>query len=314
MTKSHVNLKNRTKFKADYVNLASSLSILCIAIFASIGLSPEISRYVKRGLSLCYSTIIPAVFPFMILSDLMLSLMHFEKINFFRKVFTKLFKINGYAMTAFICGLICGFPVAVKVSNELYMQGKITKNECERLIGFSNNASPAFVISGIGYGLRGSLKDGLILYFVSVISSVIIGVIFSMKEEASEGKAFENNFNFSLTDSVRNASYNTLNICGFITLFSVILGLLRIFIKNDLLFLFISPLLEIGNASKLISTYPHITAEVSLSLTAFAVTFSGFSVHFQSKSILNKSGISMKKYYIQKLLSGILAALICLAA
>ena len=61
---------------------------------------------------------------------------------------------------------------SIVTNAERYKVVKISKNECERLIGFSNNASPAFVISGVGYALFGSIRIGVFLYILSFISSI----------------------------------------------------------------------------------------------------------------------------------------------
>ena len=304
-------LNCRTNFKAEFINLIVSLMLFIIGISLAVFFSPAISEDVRSGLTLCYTAIIPSVFPFMILSDLMLSYMHFEKISFFRRLFSRLFKINGYAISALISGIICGFPVGVKVARELYLKGKITKCECERLISFSNNASPAFVISGVGYGLLGSLRLGVILYAITLSSSLISGILFSLFSKYEKETVSEEEIPFSLSQSVKNASLATLNVCGFITLFSVIIGLMKRLIKKDIILLFISPFLEIGNAAKIIATNTLFPFEASISLLAFARGVSGFSVHFQSKSILRDTDISMKHYYITKLFTGALSSIIC---
>lgn len=311
ITQKYVKLKKQGNCRADFVNLLISLSILISSLLLSIMFSPLLSACVKQGLELCYTTIIPVVFPFMIISDLMLSCMHFEKIGFLRKIFTRLFKINGYAISAFVCGLICGFPVGVKIANDLYLEKKISKEECETLIGFCNNPSPAFVICGIGYGLRESIRDGLVIYIISVSSAIISGILFSPKKSTSSEITLDNSFTFSLASSVNKASYNTLNICGYITLFSVILGFLKKIIKNSTVFILFSTFLEIGNSAKLISECPDFSSELSLLLICFAVSFSGFSVHLQARSMLTDNRISMLKYYLMKSTSSVMAVLMC---
>lgn len=311
MKRNNKNLILKVNFKAEIVFFLVSLSIFVFALTLSALLAPMISEGVRSGILFCFSVIIPSIFPFMILADLLVFFMHFEKIKFLRGLFSRLFKINGYAISVFLIGLISGFPIGAKLSRELYISGKISKNECERLIGISNNASPAFVISGVGYGLFGSLKLGLLLYFISIISSAFAGLItarFAKNEFEIEYNAISS---FSFTESVKSATRACINICGFICFFSVIIHFINQSLKNELLVAFLSSFLEIGNAAKFISSVS-LPELIKLPLLSFAIGFSGLSVHFQSKSILSDTDISMNKYYLMKLLSATLSAAIML--
>lgn len=307
MKQNSKNLNFKTNFKAEIGFLLTSLSIFVFAMCLSTLFSPVISEGVRSGISFCISVIIPSAFPFMILADLLLYFMHFEKIKAARELFFRLFKINGYAISVLLTGLISGFPIGAKLARELYISGKISKKECERLIGFSNNASPAFVISGIGFGLLGSLKTGVFLYFISVISSLTAGLIWALFAKREICVACDYSNSFSFTNSIKSATKATLNICGFICFFSVIIDLLCKIIKSELALAVISSFLEVGNASRFI-TELNLSYTIKLPLLAFAISFSGISVLFQSKSILSDTDISMKIYYVMKLFSGILSA------
>ncbi len=309
MKQNSKNLSLKAKFKAEFVIFLFSLSIFIFALSLSTLFSPLISGGVKSGLSFCFSVILPSAFPFMILSDALLFFMYFEKIKPLRRLFSRLFKINGYAISVFLAGLISGFPIGAKLARELYISGKISKNECERLIGFSNNASPAFVISGIGFGLLGSLKTGIFLYLISIASSITSGIVFSFSEKRESDSEYNFKHSYSFVDSIKSATKASVIICGFICFFSVVIDLLAKIIKNDWAMAFISSFLEIGNAAKFITSlnFPDI---ITLPLLAFAISFSGFSVHFQSKSLLSDTDISMKKYYIMKIFSSLISALL----
>lgn len=287
-----------------------SIFVITISILFSVILPSHINKFVKEGLSLCFNVVIASVFPFLIITDLFVAFSNFENVGFLQKVFEKLFKINKYAVSAFLCGLLCGFPLGVKVSADLYRNGCISKNECERLIGFSNNTGPAFLISGIGFAMRGSVIDGIILYFSMIISSILSGLILGIGKKPSSASKKQIEFKYNFSESVSNASLNTLNISAYIVLFSIITGVLSLIIKNNVIFSLILPFLEVSNAAKTLSLTNIFTKSETLILTSFAVSFSGVSVHMQAKSFLSKTDISMKTYYFAKLLQGLLASLI----
>lgn len=284
---------------------ASTLMLLfCVTL--SVVFAEEIADAARVGLRLCASSIIPAVFPFMVLSDLIVAYSPLEKSGFLRRSFERLFGISGAGITAFISGIICGFPLGVKSTVDLCREGHITKEEAERLIGFSNNTGPAFIIAGIGASMRGSLRDGIVLYAVLVLSAVLVGILFRKSGKKAAYVEIKRKNRFDLIQSVQNAGENTLNICSFIIFFSVIVGIVSSVLKSTPLLAVILPFLEVGNAASFLAE-ARIDRALSLALTAFATAFSGLSVHLQALSLLSGSGISRRKYFVMKLLQGLFA-------
>ena len=289
-----------------------SIFILTLSALISVFLSPYITKYTKDGLRLCSNTIIGSVFPFLILTDVIVGFARFDSIKCIRLLFEKIFNINGYAITAYAVGVICGFPLGVKVAVDLYKSGFISKDECERLIGFSNNTGPAFVVGGVGFGLRGSIKEGIILYTSMLAASILTGFLIGLgKTCTSMRNEREYNTTYDFTASVKNAAQNTLTICAFVVFFSVISGILSLVIKNEAIYSLLVSISEVSNAAKVLSrsAYPDY---ISLALTSFAISFSGISVHAQARCFILGTGISMRRYYTAKILQGALAAVITL--
>ena len=305
MTKSEIGAKKR-----NYINDALNLILLSLTVLFSVTLSPKISFFVKEGLTLCFEAIIGSVFPFMIITDAISQSLKFEDSYTLKKLFERLFKINGRAVSAFILGAVCGFPVGVKLAADMYKRGVINKDECERLIGFSSNMGPAFIISGVGAALCGSVTTGIILYAVALISAAISGAVLGLQKNPSSISSSSKNSVFSLTDSIKSATKSTVTICGFIIFFSAVCGVLSILVKNDFLCALTLPFFEISNATKKISALSFIPKNTKLIIIAFSVSFSGLSIYMQAKSFFEKAEISMKPYLEAKLLSGIISAFI----
>jgi len=284
-----------------------------LSLIFAILISEKISKYVRVGLELCTSTVISSVFPFLILTDLISSTPGFEEIRVLRKLFERAFKINGYAINSFLIGITCGFPIGAKSAAELYKNRKISKEECERLIGFCNNTGPAFIISGIGAAMRGSILDGVLLYLTMIISAIIVGIIFGIGKSYSQTRSACNNLYFDFPSSVKNAATNTLGICGFVVLFSVICGIISDFLKTSGFLFYILPFIEVTNAASILEKSTTLPKAFSLMLTSFSISFSGLSVHFQTSSFLRGLNISMKKYYLMKLAQGAVSSLLTLA-
>ena len=206
-------MPNKAFYK--YKSAIFTLFILTLSFSLSLFFPDEISRAVKRALSLSSNVIIPSVFPFIIISDYLYSYTDFGSFKIMGRLFERIFKINKSGLYAFTLGLICGFPLGVRCASELYENCEISKDEYERLIGFSNNTGPAFLICGIGLGLRGSVRDGIILYFSMLLSAITVGALFSIGKKCECIKETKRDKKpFYITESIKNAGLGTLNICS----------------------------------------------------------------------------------------------------
>ena len=157
--------------------------------------------------------------------------------------------------------------------------------------------------------MRGSVREGVILYLCMIFSAVLVGALFGIKKKPSKTRADIQRKGFDLTASVRTAAVGTINVCAFVTLFTVFAGFISLVIKNTALRLTVISFLEVGNACSLLSS---LSGSIfSLPLSAFAISFSGISVHLQGASVLAGYEISMNRYYKMKILQGIFAFLLC---
>ena len=281
-----------------------------IAILLLLIISKNVAYHVREGILLCFNVIIGSVFPFVIITDLAVSKLTLDRIDLLKRSFEHTFKISGAALSAFICGTLCGFPLGARLADKLYSEGAISKDEFERLIGISTNSGPAFVISGIGVAMRGNLKDGIFLYSISLASSILTGIIFSHGQKYSVGSYKMQNSCFNFTESVKNATLTTLSVCGFVTVFSVITGIFNALPISEGLKLITLPFLELSNAATVFSKTKLLTDNASFIITAFAISFTGFCAHLQVKSFISSKEISMKRYYLMKLLSASFSAII----
>jgi hypothetical protein len=255
--------------------------------------------------------IIPSVFPFLILTDIVIPYIKFENIKPLKYAFEKVFKISGCGVSALLCGLLCGFPIGARLAFSLYKTERISRDECERLMAISNNASPGYVISALGIGIRGSLRDGIILYLATVISAIITGSCCSFGKKCGTANALSFRPDYDFVCSVKESIGVCLNICGFVTTFSIFTGLIRKAIKTEILLCIILPFMEIGNAGAFLQSAECLSSNASLMLTAFATTFSGISVLAQTRGCIESSArISFTKYFLIKLLQGVISAVI----
>ena len=294
---------------------AVSLLMILLTVILATRYPKEISHSVSVGINLCKNVIVPSVFPYMVIADLIVSFVDFRQFRLLSFTFERIFAQKREALSAFILGILCGFPLGVIRACELYKRGVISKDEAERLIGFSNNAGLAFVVSGIGLGLLGDATLGVILYLTSIISSILVGALFAKRKCGNKGdiKATQANtepIRYSLTESIKRAGLNTIGVCSFIIIFSAMCGLIRSLSLPSYLYLLLVSLLEVGSATSIISKATYLKEPIKLAYLAFATASSGISVHLQARSHLTDLGISQRLYIPMKLLEGILCAIL----
>lgn len=288
----------------------------------------------RAGLELCGNVIIPSLFPFFVLSSLVVDLGLAGYIGkALEPVMGPLFRVNGACASALVLGFIGGYPVGAKTAITLYEQGQCSRTEAQRLLAFCNNSGPAFILGVVGAGVFSSSKVGLLLYLTHMLASCIVGILFRFYGGAGErGKkgrtTFQaKRFTTAFTQSVTGAMSSTLNICAFVLFFTVILRLLTLSGIVPAVAAgvgrVLSPLgVDAEWVKKLLTGLVEVSSGVSslggdgplaprVSMAAFILGWAGLSVHCQVLSFLGDSGLSPGTYFLGKALhGGISAALV----
>lgn len=288
----------------------------------------------REGLDLCFNVIIPSLFPFFVLSSLAVEL---GLVSYLGKllapVMGPLFRVPGEGAAALALGFVGGYPVGARTTLSLYEKGLCTRTEAERMLSFCNNSGPAFILGVVGAGVFSSSRAGLLLYLAHAAASVCVGLLFRFyKGEAREPRRrqaaprFEApRFSSAFTGAVRDSFTSILNICAFVIFFNVIIRLLSLTGILPALASGLGRLLSpfgfrsewgerlLTGALELSSGVWSLAAGGELSgrleLAAFMLGWAGLSVHCQVLSFLGGSGLSVKPYFLGKLLHGGLSAL-----
>lgn len=164
--------------KEAYRELLLGVAIVCAAL-ALILWPKEAMAAMKDGLRLCGNVIIPSLFPFFVLSSLVVELGLSRYLGkLFQPVMAPLFRVNGACTSAVALGFVGGYPVGARTAIALYQSGQCSKTEAERLLAFCNNAGPAFILGVVGAGVFGSGTVGLLLYLAHIAASLCVGLLF----------------------------------------------------------------------------------------------------------------------------------------
>ena len=250
-----------------------------------------------------------------------------------------LFNVPGEGAFAFLMGIISGYPVGAKIVSKFREDNVCTKEEGERLLAFTNNSGPLFIVGTVGISLFSDVKIGMLLLFTHILACITVGIIFRFwKKENKKYRSSETSADFepkiitfsNLGEVLKNSIMNSINtivmIGGFVVLFSVVVSILKntgllnvlavlltpifsfLHIPADFSSGIITGIIELTNGVKDISIIPIRDLNITIVLSAFLLGFGGISVLLQVFSIISKSDVSIKPYIIGKILHGIFAA------
>lgn len=262
-------------FKRNILPIIFVVIAICLVIFSRSNLEAT-----RNGLELWAFTVVPSLFPFFVITNL---LSKTNVVNILGKLLDKimkpLFNVPGIGGFAFVMGLISGYPVGAKVVSDFRKQQLVTKDEGERLLAFSNNSGPLFILSSVGISLFGDTKTGILLLCTHILSCTTVGIIlgkFSKKSDDdirnkinnrlntnnikkkenfkkqisnnnSSSRITLNNLGNILADSINNSISTIFLIGGFVVIFSVVISMLNTSHMLDLISNLFKPILQLFN-------------------------------------------------------------------
>ena len=333
MKKNHIYI---FKIKQLLLPFILILFTVFLVIFSNSNLSAA-----KNGLILWANSIVPSLFPFFVATEL---LSHTKLTYYLNKVLNKfmkpLFNVCGEGSFALIMGIISGYPIGAKIAANFRENNICSKEECERLLSFTNNSGPLFIIGTVGISMFGNSTIGFLLLITHLLASITVGIIFrfwkyKVKYNYSNSSYYKNlneNISFSnlggiIGNSISSSINTLLLIGGFVVLFSVIISILEtsnlldvlsncikplfslLNIPNEFATGFISGILELTNGLNIISNIASKKLSINIIVASFILGLGGFSILLQVWSTIAKTDLSIKPYILGKLLHGSFAAL-----
>lgn len=159
---------------------------------AALLLFPDVSAAAAReGVALCLQTVLPSLFPFFVLSSLLVQSDVPRLLSrAMAGVMYPLFGVSGAGASALILGLLGGYPVGARTVAELYGRGEIAREEAEQLLAFCNNSGPGFFLGVCGTAVFGSARAGAYLYLIHVGAALVTGVLLRATSACRAGRPF----------------------------------------------------------------------------------------------------------------------------
>ncbi len=285
--------------------LMASLSFFLILLRAE-----EAVLGMKRSLVLCAQTVIPSLFPFMAISELIVRSGAASILGrLLSPLFRGLFGIKGAGGTALLLGCACGFPIGAKSAVGLYDAGEISRGELCHLLCFCNQPSSAFVTSVVGISLFGSYRFGLLLYAITLLSGLAVGIgcRFLLKKDdfvpaKKESQAEPSSGVARFTDAVSRSARGMLTVCAFVCFFGTLVACLETLpalshVPHTLSTLLVGFFELTGGVARAATCTPPSLAAYA---AAWCLGWSGLSVHFQVLSLCERTGLSFRPYFAAK--------------
>ncbi|MCI8404620.1 MAG: hypothetical protein HFE49_06930 [Clostridia bacterium] len=272
--------------------------------------------YASDALNICFEMIVPSLFPFFICSGILIYSGFCELLaKAFQFCMFPLFRVSPAGSSAFILGIISGYPLGAITAGQLYESSYLSKTESERLLAFCNNSGPLFILGSVGIAVYSNIHYGIALYIAHILSALTVGFLFRFygrnKHSApptkmtSPDRSMGEIFDTALQNGIRNI----LTVCGAVLFFSVVSRLLLDIIPIGGVSRALSAgLLEFVTGTVKISGLSIPTAQ-KLIYTSIIVGFAGISVHAQVMAVIAKYRLSLIPYIIGKALHGLLAGL-----
>ncbi len=285
-----------------------------------------------RAAAMCMEVILPSLFPFLVVSNLIIGLGFAEAVGrIAAPVMRRVFRLNGSCASVFLMGIVGGYPVGARAAITTYEQGLCTKTECERMLSFCNNSGPAFVLGVVGTGVFADSRAGLLLYLSHVLASLTVGVLFRFyrrQEPLSRPRSLSRTPARParvFVDAVRSGLAGVGNISAFVIFFAVAVNLLFASgVLGTLAQGIAAPLGHLGvnsaGVERMLVGAIEMTSGLTslkgaeagmnarLSMAAFLLGWAGISIHCQVLSFLGDSGLSLLPYLTGKLLHAVLSA------
>lgn len=298
--------------------------IIIISLFVLIELLIKkniIYSAIMEALNMWVNNLIPALFPFFIISDI---LINYNIINYIPKIIKnmckKLFNISDNMLTILILSMISGFPSNARNTRNLYDNGLITLEEANHILIFSHFSNPVFILTTVAVFFFHNKKIGITLLVIHYLSNFILGICFRNKIIICNKKKKDinniNNFGNIFINSIKKSIDTIITICGIVTVFlmlsQIIINTLNLNSYNAMI---IKGLFEITIGIQALCNLD-ISEEFKIVITSMFLAFGGISVHVQVFSQIAGTKIRYIYFFIgrmyQMIIAGLLTYIVCI--
>lgn len=275
----------------------------------------------KEGLGVWFYSVLPALLPFMILSNFMIRMNITHVVTrHIAPVIKRIYHIPEACCYPVVIGMLTGYPMGARTTAQLYERGDYTREDARYILNFCNNASPMFLLEFIGVeclGMEQPIQLLAIVLLSAWLNSLFCRYRFSKvtctkkrivgtRNEKATGMPIMK----ALDESIIDGFLTITRVGGYIILFSILTEWVEQIDWIPILPKYIGiSLLEITTGGTLFSKIPLVTW-LKEGVCAGICAFGGVSSIAQTASVLQGTDLSVKEYFFAKLRHAILATVL----
>lgn len=299
-------------------------ALFAILLFLVILCFPKTClSFALNGLQLWFDKMIPALFPFMVLSGIIIRMDLIKVfVRFIYPFLGKLFCVSPPCVYGMVVGFLCGFPMGAHTVSQLYLRKQLSKREASFLLAFCNNIGPVYFLGFVVpilkldspglylFGMYGlPLLYGLILRYTVYSGSLSTPCSPSAEEEKTTS------FFTALDASISNALSGITKLGGYIVFFNLL------FILPVLIFSLAPLSVDLKNALtggsccllEITGGIGRMQGELKL-LILCILPFGGLSCIAQTHSMISETDLSIREYVMHKMILTAITVLFYLLA
>lgn len=250
-----------------------------------------------EGINLCIKALIPALFPFFILSSVITSTLTANNSS----VFSPLEKFCGLPRGSgglMLIGFLGGYPTGARCVAQAVTEGTISPEDGARMLPLCNNCGPSFLF-GIIAPILAEYQDVWIIWLILIISCIFTARI--LPPSPCTQSAITKRMELPLHKAVEGAVRSTGILCGWVISFKIILSYLEkslfLFLPEILSILF-SGILELTNGCFALERI--YNPGIRILICAVITSFGGICVTLQTKSV--SDSVSFRHYLPVKMI------------
>lgn len=304
--------------------LTNYLSLLTSILFIFLLLTNPVnsSKLVLSGLTTWCTKMIPSLFPFMVLSGILLRTgLSYRLSHILYPILGTLFRLSPDCIYVIFMGFLCGFPMGANIIAESLSLNRISKKEADLLLAFCNNIGPVYFISFVSilcpyYPLWLTFS---IMYLVPLTYGLILRYIHYRDIPYYKKACHKTNYNLgkghsivpctpapainsscgrALQDSLQKAITSILYLGGYMVIFTVIqLPFYNSYYQLPEPYIHVlKGLLEISSGITALQPYP----ELYMLVYSLLLPFCGLCCLYQTYAMIKDTPLSLTSYLPHK--------------
>lgn len=287
-----------------YTFLAFMLTVIILS-FPAACLS-----FSLNGLNLWFERMIPTLFPFMVLSGIMIRMnLTSSFVKVLKPLLGRIFQLSDPCIYGIVIGFLCGFPMGAHVAAQLYTQKQISKKEASLLLAFCNNIGPVYFLSFVipTLKLTGTIPYlfamyGLPFFYGLFLRYTIYRQSITLKHKTSVSNSYISLVG-ALDESIFSSLYSIAKLGGYMIFFNLLFILPVLFLRLFPLPMGLSDTLtgSIGCLLEITGGIGMLKARAPLWVLCI-LPFGGLSCIVQTYSMIKDTDLSITEYVMHKMI------------